>query len=359
MIFRKSEFLNDLMKKLYFKSLGLVVFMSLLGEFIHRHIEPTNLVMLYLLAVVVSASIWGRGPAIFTSIISVIAFDFLFAPPRFTMSVYDAQYILTFSGLFIVGIVISELTAKMRERTIEASRRETQIELLKTKEKLQTAILNSISHDLRTPLVSITGALSSILNNGKHLDKEMQTELIKTAYDESTRLNRIFGNLLDMTRIESGTLKVSYRPCEMRDVIGVSLEELKPDLEERNVHIDIARDLPDVTMDFVFITKVLINLIDNAVKYSPPESSIYVSAQRADNSLHIVIKDEGFGISRKDLPKVFDKFYRGEGTEKMHGTGLGLPICKSIVEAHKGRIWLESVEGRGTTVTVELPLRQD
>lgn len=332
--------------------------MSLLGEFIQRHLEPTNLVMLYLLAVVVAASLWGRGTAIFTSIIGVLAFDFLFIPPRLTFTVASAQYILTFIGLFIVGLVISELTTKTRERAMEANRRQAQIELLKTKEKLQTAILNSISHDLRTPLVSISGALSSILGNGKHLDKDAEIELIKTAYNESSRLNRIVGNLLDMTRIEAGALNISSHLCEIREVLGVSLEELKQDLEDRNIHIDIPKDLPDIPIDFSLITKVLTNLIDNAVKYSPPNSSIYISAKRAEANLHIAISDEGFGIPQKDLPNVFNKFYRVERRQKSQGTGLGLSICKGIVEAHNGKIRIDSIENKGTTVTIELPLQR-
>jgi len=341
----------------YVKSLGLVAFMSLMGEFVQRRLEPTNLVMLYLLAVVVAASLWGRGPAIFTSIVSVIAFAFWFIPPRFTFTVDDAQYILTFIGLLIVGIVISELTTKTRKRAIEAERREAQIELLKAKERLQAAILNSISHDLRTPLVSITGALSSILDDGKHLDKDAEIELIKTAYNESSRLNRIVGNLLDMTRIEAGALNLSCQPCEIIDVVGVSLEELKQDLEDRDIHIDIPKDLPDVPIDFSLITRVLTNLLDNAVKYSPPDSSLYISARKVGDNLQIAIRDEGLGIPREDIPKVFNKFYRVERVKKIQGIGLGLSICKGIVEAHKGKIWIDSIENKGTTVTIELPFQ--
>ncbi len=341
--------------KTYAKSLGLIGLTSLAGEFIQRHVEPTNLIMLYLLAVVIAASFWGRGPAIFTSLISVLVFDFLFIPPRFTFSVNDAQYLLTFAGLFIVGVVISELTAKTRNRALEASRRENQIELLKAKEKLQAAVLSSISHDVRTPLVSITGALSSILND-KQLDKNTEEELLKTAFEESTRLNRIVENLLDMTRIEAGALQISWQPAEIRDVVGVALEQLKRSLGERKVHIDIPRDLPEVRIDFVLMARVLANIIDNAVKYSPPDSTVHISAQKAGDNLCLRVRDRGFGIPEKDLPNVFNKFYRGERAEKIPGTGLGLSICKGIVEAHKGKLRLESVEKQGTTVIIELPL---
>lgn len=343
----------------YLKSLGLIVLISLAGEFIYRHIEPTNLVMLYLLAVVITATVWGKGPAIFTSIISVLAFDFLFVPPRFTLNVSDAQYLLTFMGLFSVGIVISELTAKMRQRAVEASRRQAQLELLKAKEKLQAAILNSISHDLRTPLASITGALSSILNNGKLLNREAENELIETAYGESARLNRLVENILDMTKIEAQALRLSYQACEVRDVIAVVLEQFKQDLESRDVRIDVPKDLPDVAIDFTLITKVLANVIDNALKYSQGNTTIHISAQTVSDSLYIIISDEGFGIPKKDLTNVFNKFYRVERTQKSQGIGLGLSICKGIIEAHKGKILLDSVENKGTTISIELPLKQE
>ncbi|MDD5195379.1 MAG: DUF4118 domain-containing protein [Candidatus Omnitrophica bacterium] len=346
-----EKFLEKL--KPYFKSLGLVALVTLAGELIHRRFEPTNLVMLYLLTVVISASFWGRGPATFTSLIGVLIFDFVFIPPRFTLSVDDAQYILTFAGLFIVGIVISELTNATRQRAIESNQRQTQLELLKAKEKLQVAILNSLSHDLRTPLTSVTGALSSLLNDT--LNNSRQTELITTAFEEASRLNRFVENLLDMAKIEAGALHTIEASCEIRDVIGVALEHFKGELEKRDVRITIPTDLPDIKMDFVLMVKVITNIVDNALKYSHENSRLDISAENQVDYVLISIKDEGIGIPENELTCVFNKFYRTKKTETIQGTGLGLSICKGIVETHKGKIWLDNNKQRGITVFVKLP----
>lgn len=345
------------MKKVkpYLTSIGLLIVVSGAGEFIHRRFEPANLVMLYLLAVVIAASFWGRGPAVFTSFFGVLLFDFLFIPPRFTLSVDDAQYILTFAALFIVGLVISELTAKTRERLMETSRRQAQIELLKAKQKLQTAVLNSLSHDMRTPLVSITGALSSLLGNDQ-ISKEAERELLSAAFSESMRLNRIVESLLDMTRIEAGALELCRRSCEVRDVIGVALEQIKETLEGRDIRMDIPRDVSEAVMDFGLMAKVIANVVDNAVKYSDEKTPVYISVSSQTDCIRICIRDEGCGIPAKDLPYIFHKFYRGERSQKIRGTGLGLSICKGIVDAHKGKILVHSEEGKGTAVIIELAL---
>jgi two-component system sensor histidine kinase KdpD len=487
----------------YLWSLALVGLMSVLGELVARSFEPTNLVMLYLLAVVISAALWGRGPAITTAVVSVLVFDFLFIPPRFTFTVDQTQYILTFIGLFVVGVVISELAVKMRQRAIEARKREAQtsalynlnkdlascrdldetlslglshmrnligsevrlytktegsfrlwkahardraevgvflkktagtgigesprrqvpgifleagivflpllagsdvlgffaygapaeggeltsqikkfqeamanqvalavermrlleenrqIEVLHEAEKLHAALFSSISHDLRTPLVSITGAMSSLMREGTAPAPALQKELIETAYEESVRLNRLVSRLLDMARIEAGALQVRINPCELKDVVAVSLEDLDEKSKRRDIRVDIPEDLVDIPVDFQLMTKVLGNLVENAAKFSYPESTILISARVEDDHLHIRVRNQGEGIPREDLERVFGKFYRAEGTQKIQGTGLGLSICKGIVELHRGRIWVESEPKRETVAHVELPLRRD
>lgn len=326
-------------------SVLLVVLTTLFGELIKKNLEPTNLVMFYLLAVVVSAVWWGRGPAIMTSILSVLVFDFFLIPPYLTFRVSDIQYVFTFAGLLIVGLVVSEFASKARQQAI---RDET--------EKLQTALLNSISHDLRTPLVSITGALSTLLQDPSRLDPETRKELLENAHDESEHLNRLVGNLLDMTRVEAGTLKANPKPSELRDVIGASLQQLKEKAEKRDIRIHIPHGLPEIPMDFSLMMRVFVNLIDNALKYSPPVAPVEITAKLLEDQVRIEIRDSGFGVSQEDLKRIFDKFYRAVKPKQITGTGLGLSICKGIVEAHRGAIWAENNSGRGTTFIVTLPL---
>jgi two-component system sensor histidine kinase KdpD len=449
--------------------------------------------------VVISAVYLGRGPSLLAAIGGVLAFDFFLIPPYLTFAVSDTEYLLTFLALFVVSLVVSSLTARVREQAEAALRREAQAsalynlgreltsalglqevagivithvaeffgreaaifvpegrllkplasspgyqpdenelavaawafehdqpagpgtdtlpaaslrcqplrtargragvlgirpegsgslltpeqrqtfdafahqaalaveraglaeqarqaELLQATEKLQTALLDSISHDLRTPLVSITGALSSLAEEEVSLDEAARRSLIETASEEADRLNRLVGNLLDMTRLEAGALQVRREPCDLQDLVGATLEEVGQRLGGRSVQVDIPADLPPLPVDFVLIGRVLTNVIDNALKYSEPDTPIEIRAHVAGAFAEIAISDRGVGIPAKDLGRVFDKFYRVQRPDNVTGTGLGLAISRGIVEAHGGFISAENRRGGGTTVTVALPL---
>jgi two-component system sensor histidine kinase KdpD len=231
-----------------------------------------------------------------------------------------------------------------------------QAQVLQAAERLQTALLNAVSHDLRTPLVSITGALSSLEEDGTHLDEATRHSLVENARDEAERLNRLVGNLLDMTRLEAGAMKVVQEPCDVQDVIGAALEQVDDRLGDRPVAVDVPVDLPMAPMDFVLITHVLANLLDNAIKYSPSDVPIEIRAHVTSGHLEVEVADRGIGIPSEDLARVFDKFYRVQRPGSVSGTGLGLSICKGIVEAHGGFIAAENRAGGGTTITFALPL---
>jgi two-component system sensor histidine kinase KdpD len=489
----------------YVQSTVLVAAATLIGWPIHLRIEPTNLVMLYLTVVVVAALYLGRGPAILASVLSVVAFDFCFVPPRYTLVVADTQYVITFLGLLAVGLVVSTLAARVRDQVEAGRRREqqmaalyslsrdlaaaaslegvleavvahvgetfgqaaavmlpsgqdlqavattpglslgedelavaswalehrapagegtdtlpaaslrylplttargaigvlgvrpadrdlvpeqrrlleafasqaavaierthlaeqaSQVELLSATEKLQTALLNSVSHDLRTPLASITGVLSSLRRSGSapdqgvRLDKETRDDLVETAWGEADRLNRFVGNLLDMTRLEAGPLKVTKEPCDLTDVVGAVLGQLESRAADREVKVDVPPDLPLVPMDFVLIAQVLTNLLDNALKYSPREKPVEVAARVAGDRLGLSVADRGSGIPPEELERVFDKFYRVHRAEDAIGTGLGLAISKGIVEAHGGTIEAVNRPGGGTVIRLTLPLQR-
>ncbi len=329
----------------YIISCGLVFLITLFGELVKKRLEPTNIVMFYLLAVVFVAIRWGRGPAITTSILSVLAFDFFLIPPYLTFDIADIEYLFTFAAFLVVGIVVSTFASKVRKQIIQ---RQT--------EKLHSALLSSISHDLKTPLVSITGALTALLNKKSNLDEGRRKELLQTAREESDRLNRIVNNLLDMTKMESGILQISKKPCDLRDLIGACLEQLKDKIGPRSIKIEIAKDFPEVVADFPFILKAFFNVIDNALKYSPVDSPVEISASCLQRKVQIKIRDHGLGISKEDHRRIFEKFYRVERSQNVLGTGLGLCISKSIIEAHGGQIGVESTLGKGAIFAIELPL---
>jgi two-component system sensor histidine kinase KdpD len=241
-----------------------------------------------------------------------------------------------------------------RARLAEQAR---QAEILEITDKLQSALLNSISHDLRTPLVSITGALSSLMDAGLGLDEASRRNLIETAREEADRLNRLVGNLLDMTRLEAGAVRIHKDICDIDDLIGSALEQLTGRIGGHPVNIEVAAELPHCSLDFILISRVLVNVIDNALKYSPPEAPVDIRAQAANGYLEIAIADRGSGIPAEDLTRIFDKFYRVQRPDNVIGTGLGLAISKGIVEAHGGFMAAENRPGGGAIITLALPIQ--
>ena len=234
-----------------------------------------------------------------------------------------------------------------------------QAHLLQETEKLQSALLNSISHDLRTPLATITGALSSLQDDSDLLTPQARQQLVASAYAEAERLNRLLGNLLDMSRLESGAMHINRELAEAEDLTGAALAQLSNRLQQRQVLIDIPAGLPPVPVDFVLMVQALVNLIDNAHKYSPPQSPIEIRARRSDEELWLEIADQGPGIPPDHLERIFDKFFRGRDADGTAGTGLGLAISRGIVEAHGGRIWAANRDAGGAIFTIALTLQHE
>jgi two-component system sensor histidine kinase KdpD len=224
-------------------------------------------------------------------------------------------------------------------------------------EKLQTALINSVSHDLHTPLASIIGVLGSLQDETVKLNATTRKNLIDLARQEAERLNRLVSNLLDVSRIEAGALRLSRQPSDITDVINGAIEQLGGALRgSREVKINVPPDVPPVDIDAGLMVVCIKNVLDNAVKYSPPDSPIEVNVRLRRENMEMEISDRGIGIPFDDLTKVFDKFYRVQRPDNVPGTGLGLSICKGIVEAHGGRIVAENRPGGGTTIRIVIPL---
>lgn len=224
-------------------------------------------------------------------------------------------------------------------------------------ERLRTALFNSLSHDLRTPLSSIIGAVTGLLEDQNVVySPEVRKELLQTILQGADRMNRFVSNLLDMARLESGMLRLKKEWCDLQDIIGVSINRLGVSLNCRPLDIDIQDQLPLVQADGFLIEQVLINLMDNALKYSEKGSKIIISMRQQGKHLEVVVANRGQCIPETDLSKVFDKFYRLNSPLQVSGTGLGLAICKGLIEAHGGDIWAENNELGGVTITFTLPL---
>ncbi len=228
-------------------------------------------------------------------------------------------------------------------------------EMLKEKEKLQTTLLHSVSHDLRTPLVSVMGVLDSLRNSNIDLDEMRRQNLVQVAYDEAERLNRLVANLLDISRIEAGAIKLSRQASDPADLISVSLDELGGRAAARRIEIDLPAGLPFAEADFRLVVLVLINLLENALKYSENDSPIEIGARSLGGMIEFQVADRGIGIPSSELSRVFEKFYRVPRQDNRLGVGLGLSICKGIVEAHGGSIAAENRPGGGTLVRFTLP----
>jgi two-component system, OmpR family, sensor histidine kinase KdpD len=229
-------------------------------------------------------------------------------------------------------------------------------ELLQETDRLQKALLNSISHNLRTPITSVMGALTSVLEDGALLDPATQRNLLETAQAETSKLNRLVQNLLDMSRLEGGAIHVKREPSDIHDVIGAALEQLGEPARKHPISIAIAPSLPLVAMDQVLIVQVLVNLVDNALKYSPADAPIEIEARMNNWELEIRVADRGNGIEEQDLERVFDKFFRGASPGAPCGAGLGLSICKGFVNAHGGQIQANRRTEGGTEVAFFLPM---
>ena len=227
-------------------------------------------------------------------------------------------------------------------------------------EKLRTALLSSISHDLRTPLSSIIGSATTLNDMHKSLTKEDRAELMQNILHESNRLNRFVQNLLDMTKLGHGNLHLNREWCgDVRDILGRATKRLQRELRNFRVVYKINNEVSNFYVDPVLFEQVLVNILENAAKYSKPETNIIVSTESLTDHAELRIADEGPGIPEADREKIFDMFYRvRSGDSTVAGTGLGLAICRGLVEAHGGTIRAEAgFRGRGTIIVISFPLK--
>jgi two-component system sensor histidine kinase KdpD len=227
-------------------------------------------------------------------------------------------------------------------------------------ERLRGALLTSISHDLRTPLASILGAASSLRSYADRYSPEQREELLSTLQEEAERLNRFVGNLLDMTRLESGAIELRLDLVDVAEIVGSALERARNVLSHHRVEVDVASDLPMLRLDPLLFEQVLFNLFDNAAKYAPPGSRIDVHARRDGEGVAIEVLDEGAGIPPGDLERVFEKFYRVHAQDRQRaGTGLGLAICRGFIEAQGGHIDAQNRRDRsGAVLTIRTPIAE-
>jgi two-component system sensor histidine kinase KdpD len=266
--------------------------------------------------------------------------------PRSLQAPEQLHQVETFASQTALAIERAQLAAAAEQAQVRAET-----------ERLRNSLLSSVSHDLRTPLASITGAASTLLENEARLDAATRRDLLEALHEEADRLNRLVQNLLEMTRLEAGALVPHTAWHSVEEVVGAALGRFGKSLAERPVTARIPAELPLVPMDDVLIEQVLINLIDNAIKYTPAGTPIEVSADDTGAAVVVEVADRGPGLRPGEERLIFEKFHRTDPAPSVRGAGLGLAICQGIIQAHGGRIWAENRPGGGVALRFTLPLK--
>src|SRR5215813_3726439 len=336
---------------------------------LNGRLSSTTVALALLLVVLFAATGWGSRPALLAALLGVVCFNFFFLPPFYTFTIEDPQNWVALATFLITALVAGELSARAKRRAeeAEASRREIerlyneyraaaerarQAEVFEQSERLKSALLDAVTHDLRTPLTSVKAAVTTLLDEAEvTLDDEARREFLEVINEEADRLNHFVENMVELARIEAGAISLRRRWSSVEEIVAMARARAESLTRGRRLEVELESELPAARVDASLIAEVLYSLIDNAAKYSPAGSRIKISARRAeDEMIMIAVEDEGRGIPAELRERVFDKFYRAtaEGAESLgrpRGLGMGLAIARGIVEAHGGRIWVESGTG--------------
>ena len=325
-----------------------------LGIVMRARFDIVNVAMVYLLAVVVIALRFSRGAALVAAILSVATFDYLFVPPHGAFTVDDAQYLLTFAIMVAVALIISALVRSIRKQAAA----QTALEIEAETERIRSALLASISHDLRTPLAVMAGASSSLAESGERLTPAERHALAQSVFEQAREMSERVNKVLQMTRLETGAIKVERDWASLGEIAASALARLSERLAAHRVIVELPDDLPLVRVDAALIEQVLGNLLENSARHTPAGTVVRVRAQRRAPDVVVTVEDYSGGIADADIEHVFEKFSGGSVASTASGMGLGLAICRAIVRLHGGRAWAERVPGGGTAFRFTLPLEE-
>lgn len=364
-----SVFNNTLMR--YAVSVSTIL-AATLGLIALRHrINSTTVALALLLVVLASATFFGRNPALLASFAAMLCFNYFFLPPVHTWTIADPQNLVAWAAFTITALIAGELSAYAGRRRREAERlyeelqaafrTATEAEAFKQSEKLKGALLDAVTHDLRTPLTSIKASVTTLLDSeGGHrtieLNSNERAEFLNIINEETDRLNKFIEGMVALARVEAGSVGSTATVSSVEEIIATALDRAEPLLKKHHLVLNLERDLPLIRVDALAIAEVVYNLVENAAKYSPAGTTVFVSARSHGNSVIVSVADQGPGIPVEMRERVFEKFTRLDGT-RPGGLGLGLAIAKRIVEAQNGRIEIRGAEGSsGTKVVLTLPI---
>ena len=334
------------------RAAGILIAATLVGLlFSGLKIPEANIIAVYILGVLIISIITSSWMYSFlASVISVLAFNFLFTIPRFTLRAYDPSYPVTFGIMFLVALITGSLASRMKEYARESAQAAMQIE----KEQLRADLLRSISHDLRTPLTSISGNASNLLSNENEFSQETRMQIYGDIYDDSMWLIKLVENLLSVTRIEDGRMDLRMSAELMDEVIAEAMRHTDRNRDGRKIEVSSDEEFILGKMDARLIVQVVINLVDNAVKYTPEGAQIRIHTGKKDGMVVVSVSDTGPGIPDEQKSKVFDMFYTGtnRAADGRRSLGLGLGLCRSIIRAHGGEIWVSDNKPQGAVFTL-------
>lgn len=367
---------------------GTALMTAVLAPF-QQQVNSTTVALAFLLVVLLVALFWGSKPALVASVLGMFCFNFFFLPPLYTLTIAHGENWVALIVFFTTALAVGQLSARAKRRAEEAEsgkreieslytqlqaafERASEAEAVKRSERLKSALLDAVTHDLRTPLTSIKASITTLIDEVREetdetqpvtLDPDSRLEMLEVIDQESDRLNRFITDLIDLARIEAGELRLRRRWGAVDEIISTALTRAKSFTQKHHLEITSERELPVVRVDANAVSEVVYTLVDNAAKYSPPGSTISIDARRGeDGMVTMSVEDEGHGIAPEMRERVFDKFFRATrngdiSTRQPSGTGMGLAIAKGIVEAHEGRIWIEpGKSGKGTRVVFTLPI---
>lgn len=357
---------------------------------LNHSINSTTVALAFLLVVLFVATQLGSGPALLASLAGMFSFNFFFLPPVRTLTIAAPENWIALGAFLITAVTAGQLSARARRRAAEAEagkreierlyeeltsafERASHAEALRQSEKLKSALLDAVSHDIRTPLTSIKASVTTLLDEVRGgiagetsvtLDDASRAEMLEIIDEESDRLDKFVEGLIELARIEAGELQLRRRWGPVDEIITSALGRAKLRTLGHRVEVSIEKDLPVAQVDPWSIEEVIYTLVDNAAKYSAVGTRILIDArQTVDEAIQIAVEDEGQGVPAGLRERVFDKFFRATRDGDLStagsksGTGMGLSIARGIVEAHGGRIWLEGgSNGKGTRVTFTLPI---
>ena len=333
-------------------------------------VNSTTVALAFLLVVLSAATFFGRNPALLASFVAMLCFNYFFIPPVHTWTISDPQNLVAWAAFTLTALVAGELSAYASRRAREAERlyeelqaafkTATEAEALKQSEKLKSALLDAVTHDLRTPLTSIKASVTTLLDSeGGHrtieLNSEGRAEFLDIINEETDRLNGFIEGMVQLARVEAGS-DAARVFSNVEEIISAALDRAEKVLANHHLVVNIEKEVPLIRVDARAMAEVIYNLTENASKYSPPETTVTITAASHGDRIFISVSDEGKGVPKKMREHVFEKFVRLDG-EMTDGLGLGLAIARGIVEAQGGNIEIRSGENeKGTKVVLTLPI---